>query len=163
MIAWFFCRRYFPTRPSRNHPQRRTMTEIPSFGIAVVERVPYWVPEIQRRLASQSRPHDWIVRRCAAPRDLGALAAEASAFALIVDSGIPSQEILQWLQRVRPMLPRLVGLVLPPALAELEWVFREAGATDLWVRHPGGDEVYRSLERTATAHDTGREAGRRRA
>jgi hypothetical protein len=93
--------------------------------VVVLERQPYWQPELERQFLQQ----ELIVRGCRSVEDLDDLTRTAGATIVVVDLEVDPPSVLRWLARqlmAGPDTPTLV--VLSENLKLLHWHVRELGA-----------------------------------
>ncbi len=106
--------------------------------VVIFEKQPRWAPELERQfLAEEVR-----VVACRSVKDAAERAAGVSQGALLLDAAVAPADCLQYLRhalsdpRTLPVL--IVGA---PAIAPLEWTFRELGARAFFVKKIPGHEM----------------------
>ncbi len=106
--------------------------------VVVFEKQPRWAPELERQfLAEEVR-----VVACRSVKDAAERAAGVARGVLLLDAAVAPADCLQYLRhalsdpRTLPVL--IVGT---PAIAPLEWSFRELGARAFFVKKIPGHEM----------------------
>jgi len=110
--------------------------------VFVFERTAYWTPELQRQFANEMIR----VRQCVWGQDLQELvlaAFQANVPQVVVwDTTDSAAQCLQFLANKQKRQLEVPVLVFATAeAAELEWVLRDAGATDVFVEIVTGEKL----------------------
>lgn len=114
------------------------VTRTPDSGIAVLERQPYWAPELQRQFAGELV----AVRACRATADLDAVLPAWTRAVCVLELEHAPGACLTWLGRLRESGRDVAVIVCgSPATTSLEWTVRELGALAFFPDLPTGTEV----------------------
>jgi hypothetical protein len=106
-------------------------------AIAVLEREPYWAPELQRQLGDDGV----YIRACVNSDDVDRVFAEWPRSLAVIDLDAAPAAILGWLGKQTGRASRPVLLFASTAMAELEPIARELGATSFQTDVISGREL----------------------
>lgn len=109
----------------------------PHAAIAVLEREPYWAPELQRQLGDEAI----FVRACGGTNDVDRVFAEWPRSLAVVELDAAPSGILAWLSRRTARSDRPVLVFASGAAAELETIVRELGAASFRADLVSGREL----------------------
>ncbi len=106
--------------------------------VIVFEKRPRWAPELERQFLSE----DVRVIACRSVKDLADRAAGIADGALLLDAAVAPADCLQYLREALSDPRGLpVFVVGAPAVAPLEWTFRELGARGFFAKKISGHEM----------------------
>ncbi len=126
--------------PSALNPQPFLMPGVlntPRAAIAVLEREPFWAPELQRQLGDEGI----LVRTCGGTDDLDRVFAEWPRSLAVIELDAAPAAVLAWLGRRSGRDRRGVLVFASPATAELEAIARELGVTSFRGEDVSGGEL----------------------
>jgi len=112
--------------------------------IFVLEREPYWTPELQRQFYASAVQ----VRGCRKWSELSGLMLSSPQTVAVIDFENYPAECLTGLaarQRLHQSSPLI--LISSPKYTDLEWVLREAGVVAYFADLPTGDDLARCCRR----------------
>lgn len=111
----------------------------PQHAILVFERRPFFGPELQRQFLHTAVS----VRECRSFADVTDEADRFDGVVFVIDFDAALADCINWLEtRCRKMVPRWPIIVCASSRsAGLEWIVREAGATEFRTNHIPGDEL----------------------
>lgn len=106
-------------------------------AVLVLERDPYWSPELQRRFRDEAV----VVRSCRRLGDLDALLTECDAAVVVLVLSADPAGCLAWLARRATEVP--VVVLGSPESVGLEPMFRSVGATSFQAEVIAGGDLAR--------------------
>ena len=97
----------------------------PRAAVAVLEREPYWSPELQRQLGGDGI----YVRTCGGTDDVDRVFSEWPRSLAVIELDVAPAAILAWLAKRSGRAAQPLLVFSSAVTNELEWTVRELGAT----------------------------------
>lgn len=113
----------------------------PEIGIAVLERSPYRLPELQRAFVDQPA----VIEPITEARAVDARLASFPNRLAVLEFAADPAGILWWLSRRHSRFP--VIILGDPQTREMEWVLRELSADHFYPEWPSGPDFVRACAR----------------
>ena len=124
--------------------------------VIVFEKRPRWAPELERQFLAE----DVRVVACRSVKDLADRAAGVTTGALLLDAAVAPADCLHYLRQALSDPRTLPAFVVgAPAVAPLEWTFRELGARAFFAKKIPGHEMASLCRRQWTDRRQGKGRG----